>query len=128
MRPTSRTPAETSMKPAAQLAHAAMTAATRGNIAIYPIHPGGTDLPDSFKRDFAPARQAGEIEKVFLHDGAADHLAEATGGFAHVKLKQMTTIPSLASLCREQRLLHMLASILRQEKDNGLYRARHGAS
>ena len=35
----------TAMNPAAQLAHDAMTAATRGNIAVYPIHPAGAS-PD----------------------------------------------------------------------------------
>ena len=55
----------TTMKPAAEVAHAAMTAATRGNIAIYPIHPAGCgfDLTATAPPEARAARS---------HDGAAD--------------------------------------------------------
>jgi VWFA-related protein len=91
----------TAMKPAGQLAHAAMTAATRGNIAIYPIHPGGPGA-------------AGLAETMELRT-----LADATGGFAVVNSNEFDA--GFTRLVEENSVYYMLGFNSSQEKDDGLY-------
>ncbi len=91
----------TSMKKAAQFAHAAMTAATRGNIAIYPIHPGGVGA-------------SGLDATMELRT-----LAAATGGFAHVNSNNFDD--SFTRLVQENSVYYMLGFNSSQEKDDGLY-------
>ena len=91
----------TSMKKAAQFAHAAMTAATRGNIAIYPIHPGGVGTSDL-------------AETMELRT-----LAAATGGFAVVNTNEFDA--GFTRLVAENSVYYMLGFNSSQEKDNGLY-------
>jgi VWFA-related protein len=91
----------TSMKKAAQFAHAAMTAATRGNIAIYPIHPGGVG---------ASALDATmELRTI----------AAATGGFAVVNTNEFDT--NFTRLVAENSVYYMLGFNSSQEKDDGLH-------
>jgi VWFA-related protein len=91
----------TSMKPAAQFAHAAMTAATRGNIAVYPIHPGGVGASD--------LAETMELRTI----------AEATGGFAVVNSNEFDA--SFTRLVEENSVYYMLGFNSGQEKDNGIY-------
>ena len=91
----------TSMKKAAQFAHAAMTAATRGNIAIYPIHPGGVGA-------------SGLDATMELRT-----IAAATGGFAAVNTNEFDT--NFTRLVAENSVYYMLGFNSSQEKDDGLY-------
>ena len=91
----------TSMRKAAQSAHAAMTAATRGNIAIYPIHPGG-------------AGTSGLDATMELRT-----LASATGGFAIVNSNEFDA--GFTRLVAENSIYYMLGFNSSQEKDDGLY-------
>jgi VWFA-related protein len=107
----------TAMNPAAQLAHDAMTAATRGNIAIYPIHPAGAspDLlvsgPDTDVSSERLARQSAVLELRTL--------AAATGGFAHVNSNNFND--SFTRLVVENSVYYMLGFNSAQDKDDGLY-------
>jgi VWFA-related protein len=95
--------AGTILSHAAEDAHAAMTAATRGNIAIYPIHPGGvTEGPTNIEA-------AMELRSV----------AAATGGFAHVNSNNYDD--SFSRLVQEQSVYYMLAFNSGEEKDDGRY-------
>ena len=89
------------MKPAAHLAHAAMTAATRGNIAIYPIHPGGAGT--------SGLEAAMELRSI----------AAATGGFAVVNSNECDA--GFTRLIAENSVYYMLGFNSSQEKDDGLY-------
>ncbi len=91
----------TSMNPASQLAHDAMTAATRGNIAVYPIHPGG---PGTSGLDATM-----ELRTI----------AAATGGFAHINSNNFND--SFTRLVQENSVYYMLGFNSSQEKDDGLY-------
>ncbi len=91
----------TSMKRAAQYAHDAMTAATRGNIAIYPIHPGGI--------------AASGLEATM----ELRTIAAATGGFATVNTNEFDA--GFTRLVAENSVYYMLGFNSSQEKDDGLY-------
>ena len=107
----------TAMNPAAQLAHEAMTAATRGNIAVYPVHPGGAspDLlvsgPDSDVSSARLERQSATLELRTL--------AAATGGFAHVNSNNFND--AFTRLVEENSVYYMLGFNSSQDKDDGLY-------
>jgi VWFA-related protein len=109
----------TAMNPAAQLAHAAMTAATRGNIAIYPIHPGGASPgmvlsgPDT-GTEIQDQRVGGQSATMELRT-----IADATGGFAHVNSNNFDD--SFTRLVQEQSVYYMLGFNSSQDKDDGLY-------
>jgi VWFA-related protein len=91
----------TAMKPAAHLAHAAMTAATRGNIAVYPIHPGGPGT--------SALAETMELRTI----------ADATGGFAVVNSNEFDA--AFTRLVEENSVYYMLGFNSGQEKDDGLY-------
>jgi VWFA-related protein len=91
----------TIMNLAAEDAHAAMTAATRGNIAVYPISVGGAGS--------SSLEEAMELRS----------LAAATGGFAHVNSNNFND--SFARLVQEQSVYYMLGFNSGEEKDNGRY-------
>jgi VWFA-related protein len=95
--------AGTTLSHAAEDAHAAMTAATRGNIAIYPIDPRGVTP------DFINLESAMELRTV----------AAATGGFAHVNSNNYGD--SFTRLVQEQSVYYMLAFNSGEDKDNGRY-------
>ena len=102
----------TAMNPAAQLAHDAMTAATRGNIAIYPVQPGGVlDENGSELLRSGTAKLSATMELRML--------AEATGGFAHVNSNNYND--SFTRLVEENSVYYMLGFNSSQEKDDGLY-------
>ena len=89
------------MSIAAEDAHAAMTAATRGNIAIYPISVSG-------------AGSSGLEAAMELRS-----LGAATGGFAHVNSNNFDD--SFTRLVQEQSVYYMLGFNSSEEKDDGLY-------
>lgn len=93
--------AGTTMTPAGQAAHAAMAAATRGNIAIYPISVGG-------------AGSSGLEAAMELRS-----LGAATGGFAHVNSNNFGD--SFTRLVQENSVYYMLGFNSSQEKDDGRY-------
>ena len=72
-----------SLTPAGNDAHAAIVAATRGNVTIYPVDPRGltTDLTPAVG---APGGSAGQTRKSDILENRADMtaLADVTGGFA----------------------------------------------
>ena len=113
--------AGTSMTPAAQAAHAALTAATRGNVAIYPIHPGGpnTDVivsgPDAGQADDA------QKKRLALQEATLElrTLAAATGGFAQVNSNSFED--AFTRLVQEQSVYYMLAFNSGEDKENGRY-------
>jgi hypothetical protein len=78
-----------------------MTAATRGNIAVYPIHPGG------------PA-SSGLAATMELRT-----LASATGGFAHVNSNNFDD--TFTRIVQENSVYYMLGFNSGQDKDDGLY-------
>ena len=84
-------------------AHAAMTAATRSNLRIYPIDPAG--LPP----DYVP------LEAI----GAFRSLGEATGGFALVNSNSFTE--AFERIVRENSTYYMLAFNSTYEKEDGRY-------
>jgi len=118
--------AGSSMTPAAQAAHAALTAATRGNIAIYPIHPGGASPngPSPAVTGEPPTAADSDRlqgERLKLQEGTMElrTLAAATGGFAHVNSNSFDD--SFTRLVQEQSVYYMLAFNSSQDKDDGRY-------
>ena len=118
--------AGSSMAPAAQAAHAALTAATRGNIAIYPIHPAGlsADSPAVGATGEPPtADQVAALQKdrQAILSGTLElrTLAAATGGFAHINSNNFDA--SFTRLVQEQSVYYMLAFNSSQDKDDGRY-------
>src|SRR5688572_23398760 len=112
----------TTLSPAAHDAHAAMTAATRGNIAIYPIHPGGLEVegPD------ATAESLPSIETQQARAGEQlaprmemRSIAAATGGFAH--LNSNTFGNAFTRLVQENSVYYMLGFNSAQDKDDGRF-------
>ena len=84
-------------------AHAAMAAATRSNLAIYPIDPTGLS-PDAVP-----------LETI----GAFRSLGEATGGFAVINSNQFTE--AFERIVRENSTYYMLAFNSTYEKEDGKY-------
>ena len=106
----------TAMKPAAHLAHAAMTAATRGNIAIYPIHPGGartTGGRTGIEKLSTPRWSCGPSPKRPAVSRSSIPTSSTTG---------------FTRLVEENSVYYMLGFNSGQDKDNGLLRAGHGAT
>ena len=99
----------TTMNRAGQAAHAAMTAATRGNIAIYPISVGGQGV----------AAACNAISNGLEASMELRSLAAATGGFAHVNSNNFHD--SFARLVQEQSVYYMLGFNSGEDKDNGRY-------
>ena len=98
----------TTMNRAGQVAHAAMTAATRGNIAIYPISVGG-------QGDAACNAISNGLEAAM----ELRSLGAATGGFAHVNSNNFND--TFARLVQEQSVYYMLGFNSGEDKDNGRY-------
>ena len=112
----------TTLAPAAHDAHAALTAATRGNIAIYPIHPAGLEVegPDQ------TAEALPSVEALQASAGAQlaprmelRSLAAATGGFAH--LNSNTFGDAFARLVRENSIYYMLGFNSAEDRDDGRF-------
>jgi VWFA-related protein len=96
------------MNLAAEDAHAAMTLATRGNIAIYPIHPGGA----------ADADGPTGIEKL-ESTMELRSIAAATGGFALVNSNNFEG--AFTRLVQEQSVYYMLGFNAGEDRDDGRY-------
>ena len=92
----------TTMNPAAVEAHAAMAAATRGNVAIYPIHPGGVE-------NSATLEEAMELRS----------LGSATGGFSHVNSNNFGD--TFTRIVRENSTYYMLGFNSAQTRDDGRF-------
>ena len=114
--------AGTTLAPAAQDAHAALTAATRGNIAIYPIHPGGLEVegPD------ATAESLPSVEGQQTLTGRAlaprmemRSIAAATGGFALLNSNSFGS--TFARLVQENSVYYMLGFNSAQDRDDGRF-------
>ena len=114
--------AGTALTPAAHDAHAAMTAATRGNIAIYPIHPGGAwgDAPP------APGESLPAVEDLQARVGEKlaptmelRSVAAATGGFAHVNSNNYGD--AFTRLVQENSVYYMLGFNSSQDRDDGRF-------
>lgn len=92
-------------------AHAAMTAATRSNIAIYPIDPTGNS--SSFDgTGFFPAMR---LEAI----GAFNSLAAATGGFALINSNGFTE--AFERIVRDNSTYYMLGFNSAYDRDDGKY-------
>lgn len=111
--------AGTSLTPAAQAAHAALTAATRGNIAIYPIHPAGAS-PDAVVSG-PDTQDAARDQRLALQSATLElrTLAAATGGFAHLNSNNFGD--AFTRLVQEQSVYYMLGFNSSQERDDGRY-------
>ena len=111
----------TSMTPSAQAAHAALTAATRGNIAIYPIHPGGASTEMAISGPEAAQQSAAQSQRLAVQAGTLElrNIAAATGGFAHVNSNNFGD--AFTRLVQEQSVYYMLAFNSALDKDDGLY-------
>jgi VWFA-related protein len=119
--------AGTIMTPAAQDAHAAMTAATRGNIAIYPINPAGLspDSPGVAPSVGAPPTAAElegvQAQRLMIQSATLElrTVAAATGGFALVNSNNFGD--TFTRLVQENSVYYMLGFNSAQEKDDGRY-------
>ena len=113
--------AGTAMTPAAQAAHAALTAATRGNIAIYPINPAGASTEAAVSGPEAGQAEAAQSQRLALQSATLElrTLAAATGGFAHVNSNNFEG--AFTRLVQEQSVYYMLAFNSAQDKDDGRY-------
>jgi VWFA-related protein len=111
----------TTLTPAANDAHAAMTAATRGNIAIYPINPGGVmgdndQTAESLPSVEALQARAGENLAPTME---LRSLAAATGGFAHVNSNSFDD--SFARLVQQNSVYYMLGFNSSEDRDDGRF-------
>jgi VWFA-related protein len=112
----------TTLTPAAHDAHAAMTAATRGNIAIYPIHPGGLegDGPDATAESLPSVEaQQASAGRALAPRMELRSLAAATGGFALVNSNSFND--AFTRLAQENSVYYMLGFNSAQEKDDGRF-------
>jgi VWFA-related protein len=112
----------TTLSPAAHDAHAAMTAATRGNIAIYPIHPGGLEVegPDATAESLPSieAQQARAGEQLAPRMELRS-IAAATGGFALLNSNSFGT--AFTRLVQENSVYYMLGFNSSQDRDDGRF-------
>jgi VWFA-related protein len=115
------------MTRAEEFAHAAVTAATRGNVTIYPVNPAGlatsTTSADA-DRPVAQDRLARGLSSTAL--GPADNrmslamLADATGGFAVVDSNRFAE--AFDRIVRENSTYYLLGFTSSNEKRDGKHR------
>jgi len=111
------------MTRAEAVAHAAVTAATRGNVTIYPIDPAGlaSSALDGGTIEPADPTTAG------IDNGPADRrmslsmLADATGGFSLVGSNNFAT--AFDRIVRENSTYYVLGFTSSNEKRDGLHRS-----
>jgi VWFA-related protein len=113
--------AGTTLTPAANDAHAAMTAATRGNIAIYPINPGGVMGDNDLTGESLPSIEA---QQALAGANLAPtmelrSLAAATGGFAVVNSNSFDA--AFTRLVRENSIYYMLGFNSAEDRDDGRF-------
>src|SRR5215831_465805 len=102
-------------------AHAAVTAATRGNVTIYPIDPAGltSSMLDGSELEPADPATAG------IDNGPTDRrmslsmLADATGGFSLINSNNLTT--AFDRIVRENSTYYVLGFTSSTEKRDGLH-------
>jgi VWFA-related protein len=110
-----------SMTRAEAAAHSAVTAATRGNVTIYPIDPAGltTDMLDGGTAEPADPATAG------IDNGPTDRrmslsmLADATGGFSLVGSNNFTT--AFDRIVRENSTYYVVGFTSSMPKRDGLH-------
>jgi VWFA-related protein len=110
-----------SMTRAEAAAHAAVTAATRGNVTIYPIDPAGlvTGMLDGNDGEPADPATAG------IDNGPTDRrmslsmLADATGGFSLINSNNFTA--AFDRIVRENSTYYVLGFTSSTEKRDGLH-------
>ena len=113
--------AGTALTPTAMAAHAALTAATRGNIAIYPINPAGASPDGVVSGPEAGQSETAQSQRLALQSATMElrTLAAATGGFAHVNSNNFGD--TFTRLVQEQSVYYMLGFNSGEDKDNGRY-------
>jgi VWFA-related protein len=104
-------------------AHAAMQAASRGNVAIYPIDPRGlTADGGSGESEVSPTQDALQLASTtrLAEIGNLRMLAEVTGGFAF--LNQNNFDQAFARLVRENSAYYILGFYSTNERRDGRFR------
>ena len=104
---------------AEEAAHAAVTAATRGSVTIYPIDPAGltTGLPDASGGDSPPNSNGnGPLDRRM----SLSMLADATGGFSLVNSNSFTT--AFDRIVRENSTYYLLGYTSSNGKRDGHHR------
>jgi VWFA-related protein len=111
----------TALTPAANDAHAALTAATRGNIAIYPIHPGGVMGDGDQTGETLPSvEEAGALAGPRIQSTMElRSIAAATGGFAVVNSNSFGN--GFTRLVQENSVYYMLGFNSAQDRDDGRF-------
>jgi VWFA-related protein len=102
-------------------AHAAVTAATRGNVTIYPIDPAGltTDLLDGGTEEPPDPATAGVDNGPTDRRMSLTMLADATGGFSLVGSNNFTT--AFDRIVRENSTYYVLGFTSSMPKRDGLH-------
>ena len=114
--------AGTTLTPAAHDAHAALTAATRGSIAIYPINPAGAlgeapqDPAESLPSVEAQQASAGKLLAPTME---LRSLAAATGGFALTNSNSFRD--AFSRLVQENSVYYMLGFNSAADRDDGRF-------
>ncbi|HET9832020.1 MAG TPA: VWA domain-containing protein [Vicinamibacterales bacterium] len=111
------------MSRAEAVAHAAVTAATRGNVTIYPIDPAGlvTSTLDGGTLEPADPATAGIDNAPTDRRMSLSMLADATGGFSLVGSNNFTT--AFDRIVRENSTYYVLGFTSSNEKRDGLHRS-----
>jgi VWFA-related protein len=104
-------------------AHAAVTAATRGNVTIYPIDPAGlvTGMLDGGDLEPADPATAGIDNAPSDRRMSLSMLADATGGFSLVNSNNYAT--AFDRIVRENSTYYTLGFTSSNEKRDGLHRS-----
>src|SRR5215831_8595585 len=112
-----------SMTRAEAAAHAAVTAATRGNVTIYPIDPAGlvTGMLDGNDGEPADPATAGIDNNPADRRMSLSMLADATGGFSLIGSNNFTT--AFDRIVRENSTYYVLGFTSSNEKRDGLHRS-----
>lgn len=97
--------------------HGAITAATRGNVSIYPIDPAGLSPTGDITDDAAPAA-GGTSALARIQDLRT--LAEATGGFALVNSNSVDQ--AFTRIVRENSTYYVLGFTSTNERRDGRFR------
>jgi VWFA-related protein len=105
-------------------AHAALQAAARGNVAVYPIDPRGLALGDALDGGNGPSADIESLQQA-ARTGLANRdslhaMANATGGFAFVN--QNTFSDAFARIVRENSVYYVLGYYPTNERRNGRFR------
>jgi VWFA-related protein len=111
-----------SLTPAESAAHAAVTAATRGNVTIYPIDPAGlvTGMLDGKDEEAADPATAGGIDNAPTDRRMSlSMLADATGGFSLSNSNDFSK--AFDRIVRENSTYYVLGFTSSTERRDGLH-------